>query len=423
MSGDETNRSADATLTGFQYQLDKSLIEILESTSATTVFTLEGVEDIDINDGLSYLAIQCKYLQAQRRTPSKLRKPISLMLSAFKKAPLRPWKFKLYAHFGSATSGLPPFTVETLKSILTYRVGSGTEREIRHADQEMGLSDQHLTDFLSKFEYEEGPEFEVQRARLFKAIELALNVSSAEASEFFYGKALTIALDIATRPAAAERSITRVELVKELRNAASSVASPWLINLLGRERAFSFIEKACKKGRLFSSSKRKTLVIDGRTGELGAVSMSLAGFIGELVDSSYKIGKHLYTAQPWTILIDVDDPTIKELKRELLKMGITFNDGFEHVSFSPKVFAADPVINRQIGLRDRPTEKLGAASYSCRLASLASAINHLDAIPLGNCLICVGSVDHQRTVRQHCKMSVNIGNHWTRAQLLNLATL
>jgi hypothetical protein len=423
MSGDRANRSADAALTGFQYQLDKSLVEILESTSANAVFTLEGVEDIDISDGLNYVAIQCKYLHSQTRTPSKLRRPISLMLSAFKGDPLRPWKFRLFAHFGSTISSLPPLTVETLKTILTYRVGSGTEREIKHADRELDLSDQQLTDFLSKFEYEEGPEFKAQHARLLIAIERALNVSSAEASEFFYGKALTIALDIATRPAAPERSLTRVDLLKELRNAASSVASPWLINLLGKERAFSFIEKACKRSRLFSPSKRKTLVLDGSTGELGAVSMSLAGFIGELIDSSYKIGKHLYTARPWTVFIDVDESSIKEVKRELLKMGITFNDGYEHVRFSPRVFAADPVINRQMGPRDRPTEKLGAASYSCRLASLENAINHLDAIPLGNCLVCVGSVDRQRAICKHCEVSVNIGNHWTRAQLLNLVAL
>jgi hypothetical protein len=97
-------RSAEAALLGFHYQLDKTLCEILSQQSETTRVTIEGVEDIDVELADEYLAIQCKYLEAQTPTPSAVREPITLMLKEYKKNPKRPWAFKLYAYFGGSSA-------------------------------------------------------------------------------------------------------------------------------------------------------------------------------------------------------------------------------------------------------------------------------------------------------------------------------
>jgi hypothetical protein len=61
-------RSAEASLKGYHYQLHKAIVQLLENSSPTANVIIEGVEDIDVDDGLTYVAIQCKYLEAETRT-------------------------------------------------------------------------------------------------------------------------------------------------------------------------------------------------------------------------------------------------------------------------------------------------------------------------------------------------------------------
>ncbi len=252
-------RSAEASLKGYHYQLDKAIIQLLENSSSTANVTIEGVEDIDVDDGLTYVAIQCKYLEAETRTPSRIRGPVSLMLAEYKKDVSRSWSFRLYAHFGTATGPVPDFSLDSIKALLTYKTGKGAdERTVRFHD-ELGVSDAELIGFLKCFKYEEGLEFDGQHELLIELLKTTFAAESAESVNFLYPKALAVALDVATKPTAHDRAITQAAFIKEIKNAASSVASPWLARLLGKEKALKFLQKICRSTKLFTSTEGKNI--------------------------------------------------------------------------------------------------------------------------------------------------------------------
>lgn len=419
MSANAT-RSADATLLGFHYQLDKTLQEILTQESDTSRITIEGIEDIDVESSDEYRAIQCKYLEASAPTPSAVRDALGLMLREYKKDPQKPWAFRLYAHFGAASPTPLDFSPEGLKKILTYRSGRGNDTLVHHLDEEIHADDNDLKAFSACFKLEIGPSFKEQRAAIFGTIQNTLNVSAAEAAEFFYCKALSIIFEFATRASSSQRSVSKAELKEKLKAAGSAFASPWLIRILGRDKALAHIRKAIKKLGVFAATKQKTLVIDTALPASGNALISLAGFIRELVEHSFCPAKSLYDAVPWTILIDTPLDQILRVKSYLLDNGVIFNDGYEHVRFTPTVFAEAPVVLRHPDKKTKATEYLGKASFRCRIATLESAGPYLNQLPIGNVLIALGSITWQHKFRSCSEISMNIGNDWTLDELLTI---
>ncbi|EGO9491004.1 hypothetical protein DQ166_13990, partial [Enterococcus faecalis] len=79
-----STRDAVATIKGYQYQFNQSILEILNLDSLSDTITVEGIEDIDItrNTG-EVLAIQSKYYEGTNYTPSVIGKPLRLMLQYF----------------------------------------------------------------------------------------------------------------------------------------------------------------------------------------------------------------------------------------------------------------------------------------------------------------------------------------------------
>ena len=72
-------RSAISTIKGYFYQFDKSILEILEQSNETDMVTIEGIEDIDIENSDERNFIQCKYYEKTDFDNSIIRKPIQLM--------------------------------------------------------------------------------------------------------------------------------------------------------------------------------------------------------------------------------------------------------------------------------------------------------------------------------------------------------
>jgi hypothetical protein len=411
-------RSAEAALLGFHYQLDKTLHAIFVDASDGSRITIEGVEDIDIERFDEYTSIQCKYLEAQTPTPSAVREPIGSMLIEFKKNPTRPWAFRLYAYFGGSTDRKLDFTPNGLKQILTHKTGKPPNQIVHRLYEEIGASDEDLLGFARCFEFSPGLSFESQRNALIKVLQEAFSVGHAEASEFIYCKALSLVFDLATRGSVSERTVTRADVIMRVNDASSAFASPWLIRLVGREKALAFITKALKRLKIFTSTKQKTLVIDFGSETGGNALISLKGFVKELVDHTFSSKKSLYDAVPWTILVDVPLDVLVQLKSYLLDNHIAFNDGYEQVRFTPEFFNQAPVTIRHTGRNGKVNDYLGTVSFRCRIAAVQTAGEHLSDLRLGNVLIAVGSAVWQHKFRSASEISMNIGNDWSRAELL-----
>ena len=97
------DRTADATILGFNYQFNKSILEILKADDDKTQIMLEGTkEDLDIFLPNKTIAIQCKYYESSENlTPSVLAKPIFDMLLSYTKD--KTLNYKLYIHYKNSS--------------------------------------------------------------------------------------------------------------------------------------------------------------------------------------------------------------------------------------------------------------------------------------------------------------------------------
>ena len=71
-----SSRTAEATIKGYYYQFDTSILKLLELPNDTDSIVVEGIEDIDISTASEQTAIQCKYLSRPKFINSSVREPI-----------------------------------------------------------------------------------------------------------------------------------------------------------------------------------------------------------------------------------------------------------------------------------------------------------------------------------------------------------
>jgi len=78
-----SNRSAEASIKGYNYQFLHTVKDILENKSDTYENIIEGIEDLDIVKENSRDLIQYKYHEEQSYQNSRVAKPIALMFNYF----------------------------------------------------------------------------------------------------------------------------------------------------------------------------------------------------------------------------------------------------------------------------------------------------------------------------------------------------
>src|SRR5688572_13016267 len=78
----EAQREATATIRGYIYQFDASILAVLGATGGDTV-TVEGVEDFDVLSADADTHGQVKYYEAQKLTDATVRDAVLPMLEGF----------------------------------------------------------------------------------------------------------------------------------------------------------------------------------------------------------------------------------------------------------------------------------------------------------------------------------------------------
>ncbi len=110
----EALREATATIRGYIYQFDASILAVLAATSGQEV-TVEGVEDFDVLSNETDTYGQVKYYEAQKLTDSTLRDAIVPMIEGFLRYPAvdrNRKRYILYGHFKQAPEDVPAILLE-----------------------------------------------------------------------------------------------------------------------------------------------------------------------------------------------------------------------------------------------------------------------------------------------------------------------
>lgn len=360
-------RSADASIAGYLYQFDKSILEVLRAVDSTTVI-LEGYEDVDLRRPDAIVAIQCKYHQAATFTPRKIRDPLLAMLDSFKKG--HQLQYRLYGHYGQQVEEIPArLTLAELKDALTKEGKNGT---IRYYEC---FSDQTLEDFLGTFEIIAGPSRDSQRKGVLVALQDALGGSDGDASDLHYPNAISMVLGIAAQPAEADRTVERAAFIEAL-DKRKALFTRWHREFLGAERYLRSVEKRIDALELIKSSLRRLVILGSDELDSASATTRPMDVIKQIAGLRFGVGR-LPKARPWTVVLEAEHQELTDFKRCLLQDGLVFADGFESIAFSPDIFDMPVLINT-----GKQHKRISAVSYDVRLVGLSTLeahASHLEA--------------------------------------------
>lgn len=365
-------RTAEATIKGYYYQFDTSILKLLELQSDTDSITVEGIEDIDIITATETTTVQCKYLSKPRFINSVMREPISLMLDHFVN-PTTPsnLQYILYAHFENEITGNEPtIDLQKLKEILKY-----SENNIeKHYEIEKGITDEQLDSFLSQFKLIFGTEFYLQQKQVSDKLKTVFNCSDFEADTYFYNNALRVIIDKSINHDISQRQISRNDFISAI-DCRRKLFNQWYINLRSKKEYLKQIEQNLKSTTILNPAKTKIIIIDNHILSANNSKLPFQLLIENLIAKYYKINNSLRDAKPLSIVLDCDSFQLQDYKRQLICNEIVFNDGFEHINFSSSIYNKEPIINTT-----KNGNKISKTSYLIKLISKDTLINNASTI-------------------------------------------
>lgn len=359
------SRSAEATIKGYFYQFDNSILEILKLKNDSDSITVEGIEDIDINSSGDISAIQCKYYEGTDYNHSIISEPIRLMLNHFAnyKKGLNPKiRYILRGHYKSGHNKLiTPIDVDFLKTnFLTYKY-----KKIQYKHHEdLSLGDKDLEEFISQLEINiNASNYDSQFNELTELLKMQFNCEHFSAEHFFYNNCLKQIKNLSIKSSLNDRTVTKKNFILSI-NTRKVLFNEWYIVYKTKKEYLKSIAQNLKSTRALQASKAKIILIGNNILSADNSELPIENFIINLISKYYKMNSALRDAKPITLVFECSEIKLKSIKEYLIDNEILFNDGYEHIKFSPSIFNLKPVITKS-----KNGSKIINSSYSIRIIS------------------------------------------------------
>ncbi len=350
-----SKRSAENTIAGYYYQFDKTILEILNQETPTTIVKIEGIEDIDIEnleEETTY--IQCKYHSKTRYVPSQIKEPIQLLLKEYKKAidaGKTDLKFVLYAHFKENQEALAEkldgskLKISELNFLKTDILSGKKDGNEYFVHDELSLDDEALTDFIQSLEIDiNAGDIDQQGKEVINQIKSNFNNCSNREAEYYYNNALKIIFKLATKDLLEERQVTKGKFIKEI-DTKKFLFNKWYAHLRGKKQYLKYIKWKLNKERVLSSNKYKFLFI-GKEFLSNANDVKFEDLAKNIIDEYFQVGKTFSAkSKVWTIVLECDATEFSEYKERLNLIGIVPWGKGDISKFKKELFNRDPVIN------------------------------------------------------------------------------
>lgn len=351
---------------GFEYQIDKTLLEVLSASTNDSVVRLEQIQDIDTDD----YVMQVKYKEATKLNPSVIRKPIIQLIAEYQLDPNKD--YILYCYFADNNGYTETVDTELLDKIL------GIEKDI--------YTDVLKKNFLTKFKLRFSPEFQSQYESVLKNLVKLPYCASEEDAQYYY----SILVDFLRKKVinnppdeSGSRLVTKGELLVHLNNGRRIVFMPSYMELKGQQAYFKLLKSRFRK----PIRNQNTIFIFGNV-EVED-SCTLGSLIHQIVENHYNKATH--DVKPLTFVIP-DDKTV-EVKKYFISHECPFNDGYESIQFSQTLFESPAIINKKrAGIRT--TNSLSKTSFKSRLIS-QTTFSNLSEFGLQGSWILINSPKHE----------------------------
>jgi hypothetical protein len=366
-------RSAEASIKGYYYQFDTSILQILNLPRNSDSITIEGIEDIDLYTTSNLTTVQCKYLSKPYFINSVVREPITFMLDHFVN-PATPdnLHYVLYAHFENEAVGENTIDLERFKAILTYK-----EKGVNKCHYiDSAISEVKLSSFLAQFKIVFSEKLEDQQKQVRSLLKRIFSCTESEADYHFYNNALRIIIEKAILPNEIERRINKQEFIRAI-DCRATLFTPWYIRFRSMKEYLHLISNTIKSVKALDPSKTKFIFIgeDILTSENSVIP--IVALIENLISKYYKASTALRSAKPLTLIIDCSTERLLEIKKRLITSEIQFNDGYEHICFNSSVFNKMPLLNLTKNLN-----RILHASFYIKIISLQTFSLHKSEITI-----------------------------------------
>lgn len=342
-----TNRSASATIKGYFYQFDQTIVRLLDASKNASL-TVEGIEDIDLDDGNESALVQCKYYEGTEYNHSVIKDAVIFMLRHFhtKGCPANQvFRYRIYGHYKSGQTKLKlPISIDFLKEhFLTF-----SQKHVEHkVHKELNIDDAQLNSFLSLLDLDiNALSYDEQQKRLVQLLMSKVEgCTDADAEVFYYPSAINVIQGLAIEADEVKRRITRENFLRDI-NRKEVVFNSWLKQKFGsdyfarliRRRHFKFnATKIPKASRIFAIDMQP----DFDSNRMAKMIEKLGEFFSH---------KELQRTPPqdrfapYVLLRGVAPDDLVEIKNILWDKDIKFTDGYPFLGagFSASLLASDP---------------------------------------------------------------------------------
>lgn len=326
------NRAANATIKGYFYQFDHSIIQLLTLANMHDIVRIEGTEDIDIITENEETLIQCKYYEGSDYNHSIIKDAIIQMLKHFKENGAKSAstiKYRIYGHYRSGHAKLPTIIdVDFAKQhFFTYK-----EKKLLHeVHNELGVSDSELSTFLKFLEIDiNAKNYRDQSNHILDFLKAKLpNHGQDDLECFYYPLALDVIRKLAINPNESERAITGKKFL-ECINKKEIIFDSWLIKYLGDEAYKKYLKKKYFTHSGTKIEKRdRFFIIDGSNEFQSCEFIDVLGKIS----NKYSHTEHKQTSSsdrfcPYVCIMNISDSELISLKKYLKSSGVNFIDGY-----------------------------------------------------------------------------------------------
>lgn len=333
------NRSADSTILGFEYQFLLTIKEILEAIQkkASTTFTIEGIEDLDIYS-ISTKLHQYKYYKKTNVSFSSIQEPIAYMFCHWKKSTNQNITYRLFVH--SNHYNFQNLTFDNVMYILALTQARGILN-----NESILLNVNEVRQFFNSFEFVFSASFEEEKKNVVELISSNLHKSFTESDTFYYPLIIEYIHSIAIATTPKGRTISLNDFLKHIQKIDTIMNSNYS-SLSSNENII--VKAFVKQMKDIKYSDKHTYSYVLRFGKNWEKRIDALLIQNIALQFSYKGNRT--TNRPVTFLFDFDTKNINILKKGLLRLQknnlLIMNDGFESISFNKKIFSLEPIYYR-----------------------------------------------------------------------------
>jgi len=364
------NRSADASIKGYNYQFLHTIKDILENESENTVITVEGIEDLDIEESNETKLIQYKYHEEKSYVNSRVAKPIALMFNHF----LYPrvnnlFSYKLYIYLDA--EDLPELSTELLLDIL--KLGTATNY-IEDSWKGLVTNENIVDDFRKQFSWLLTQKYSDLETDIIQIFQNSLGITSEESKIIYLSNGIKIINDLAIQKEIEDRKIIKRDFINKLNLNKDILYTSFLLNTKGFVRLKNLIKS--KKDRKNSSDYIVYINNIHRH--------NIYDFLIDLV-KKFACEDAKINIRPISYIINCSNEEYKNFKKNLYEYIVStseillINDGTEDYCFNSEIFNNKPLINKKKG-----GNKINKISFNFKMIHESSYIENKENIEFSN---------------------------------------